>query len=151
MENIDRRLILAGAGLLGVAAMSRTAQAGSLNPPGTPAPTGKTTQQLYDAIVALDLRVPVQTLAGGGGAQYVISQPGSYYLAGNINVAGGIDGIAINASNVALDRNGFSLTASSGASARRTAILLGAVENVIIRNGNIEGATQVSGGGSFSG
>ena len=53
MDLHDRRYLLAGAGLLGVAAMARTAQAGSLNPPGAPAPTGKTTQQLYDAITQL--------------------------------------------------------------------------------------------------
>jgi hypothetical protein len=151
MDLHDRRYLLAGAGLLGVAAMARTAQAGSLNPPGAPAPTGKTTQQLYDAIVALDLRIPVQSLPGGGGAQYVISQPGSYYLAGGLDVTGGIDGISITASNVTLDLNGFAVVSKFGGSPSGIAIKLGAVENVTIRNGSIQGAVTVSGGGLFSG
>lgn len=86
---------------------------GSLTPPGAPAPSMKSLEQLDVSLTALaaksEARVAVQDLTGDATAVYVISAPGSYYLRGNINGVAGRSGIKIAASNVALDLNGFAL------------------------------------------
>ncbi len=46
---------------------------------------------------------------GDASNSFVISQPGSYYLTGNINGTGGKNGISIQADGVTLDLNGFAL------------------------------------------
>jgi len=43
------------------------------------------------------------------GFPVTISQPGSYRLAGNVTVPAGVNGIQINADNVTLDLNGFTI------------------------------------------
>jgi hypothetical protein len=45
-----------------------------------------------------------------GGFPYVITQPGSYQLSGNLVVPAGIDGIDISADNVSIDLNGFTIS-----------------------------------------
>jgi parallel beta-helix repeat protein len=77
--------------------------AGNLNPPAGPvAPTMKPLDQV-------EPRTPVQSLPGSGSAVYVISQPGAYYLTGNITGVAGKYGIFVNADNVSLDLNGFAV------------------------------------------
>lgn len=55
-----------------------------------------------------------QTVIGGGkgGVSFpiVISQPGSYKLAGNLTVPAGVNAIEVIASNVTLDLNGYTIT-----------------------------------------
>ncbi len=51
---------------------------------------------------------------GDAGNLFIISQPGSYYLTGNINGVAGMHGIAISASGVTLDLSGFELRGSPG-------------------------------------
>jgi hypothetical protein len=51
---------------------------------------------------------------GNASALFVISQPGSYYLTGNITGVSGRGGILITASNVTIDLNGFALSGVSG-------------------------------------
>jgi hypothetical protein len=75
---------------------------GSLTPPGAPAPTMKTLQQV-------EPRTDVLTLAGNANYQYTINAPGAYYLTTNIVGVAGKSGILIDASNVTLDLNGFEL------------------------------------------
>lgn len=82
-------------------------------------------------------QVEPRTAIAGGNSSVTINQSGAYYLAGNITVASG-DGIAIAASNVTLDLNGFSVS-SGAAPAAGTAIVLGSVVNIAIRNGNVGG------------
>ncbi len=115
-ESIDRRFLIGAlGGAAGVAALSRLAEAGPLNPPAGPiAPTGKTVQEIYDKIARTDAglaepRIPVQSLPGSATALHVISQPGSYYLTGNIEGVPGKRGIEIEASGVTLDLSGFRL------------------------------------------
>lgn len=120
MEPVDRRLILAGAGLAGVAALSRIAKAGPLGPPPGPiTSTGKTLQQIHDRVArggdaaTPEARLPVQGQPGSASAQYVISQPGAYYLAGNINQASGLVCIDIQCDGVDVDGGGFAFIGTS--------------------------------------
>ncbi|MBS0657704.1 MAG: hypothetical protein JSR82_05580 [Verrucomicrobia bacterium] len=90
-----------------------------------------------------------RTAIPGGSATVVISTPGSYVLTGNVTVASG-DGLTVNADNVTLDLNGYTV-ASTAASPTGFAIhLAGGRTNVAIANGHLRG-TRVFSGGSFSG
>lgn len=77
------------------------ANAGPLDPPpGAPAPTYKTLDQV-------EPRIDVNALPGISIATHLIDQPGSYYLTGNITGEVGKVGIAIVCDDVSLDLNGF--------------------------------------------
>ena len=104
---------------------------GSLTPPGAPAPTMKTLDQI-------EPRFPVPTTPG-----FTLNQPGSYYLTGNITVTSGI-GLIISANNVTLDLNGF--TISSTAPSTEGIRLWGGNANITILNGHITGGVTESGG-----
>lgn len=78
-----------------------------------------------------------QTLLGGGKTaptfSIVLSQSGSYKLAGNLNVPSGVDGIVIgNGANVTLDLGGYQL---SGAAACTKAGCGGALQSIGIKIG----------------
>lgn len=99
-------------------------------PPGAPAPTMKTLDQIEPRIGR-----------GPSGIAIGINSPGSYFLAGDINSNG--SGVVINASNVTLDLNGFSIRKSSGTGF--FGILINGeadndLHNITIRNGHISGA-----------
>ena len=116
--------------LLVAAALSGVIDAGPLDPPGAPAPTLKTLQEV-------EPRTPVQSLPGDTGVLHVISSPGSYYLTGNITGVSGKYGIIIEASNVTLDLNGFTL---SGVAGSFDGILAASVvQNVHVKNGAVRG------------
>jgi len=75
--------------------------AGDLDPPGPPAPTMKTLVEVEPRTLLQNdyqLFTPI-----------VISEPGSYYLIENIFAFGGANGIYIQASQVTLDLNGFTI------------------------------------------
>jgi hypothetical protein len=50
------------------------------------------------------------TVMAAGGFPYTITQPGSYKLSGNLVVTGNTDGIVIDADNVTIDLNGFTIS-----------------------------------------
>jgi hypothetical protein len=128
MENLDRRMLLAGLGLVGAAAAA-SAGAGTLNPPAGPvAPTGKTTDEI-------EPRVAVQNLAGDVASVHRITQPGSYYLLDNINSVAGKAAIAIEASNVTLDLGGFALIGVAGAT--NGVEIRGGRNQIVVCNGSI--------------
>ena len=79
--------------------------AGDLNPPGGPvAPSMRTLDEVEARTIVNDTNTP-----GDATATYVISQPGSYYLTGDVNGVFGMHGIRIDARGVTLDLNGFAV------------------------------------------
>ena len=98
---------------------------GSLTPPGAPAATMKTLDQL-------EPRTPISALP------YSIAVPGSYYLTGNLTGAANQHGITIKASDVTLDLMGFTLT-GSGIGVNGAIRLQNGYVNATIRNGTVRG------------
>lgn len=119
------RRLLARAGVIVLA--GSLGWAGNLEPPGPPAPTMKSLDQL-------EPRIAVQSLPGDRGSVHVIDQPGSYYLAGDVLGGPGLVGISITADNVVLDLNGFTLLGNDGDSGIN---LWG--NNNVVRNGTLRG------------
>ncbi len=127
-------------GCLFLAVSASTFAQGPLTPTGPPAPTMRSLDQI-------EARIPL----AGGSTPITISQSGSYYLTGDLNVTGG-DAITITVNRVTLDLNGYSIT-SSASPAAGTAINLagsGARTNITIVNGRVGGGVSES-GGNFSG
>ena len=107
---------------------------GPLTPPGAPAPTMKTLDQ-----------VQPRTLIPGGTAVFNISSEGSYCLTGNLSIASG-NAIAVAASNVTIDLQGFELIGTGGTTG---IFIAGGISNVTIRNGTIRNfTTGINGAGN---
>jgi hypothetical protein len=104
---------------------------GALTPPGAPAPTMKTLTQI-------EPRTDVLTLSGNGNNQYLITQSGSYYLTTNIVGVASKNGISIQADDVTLDLNGFTLF--GGVTNSQMGISVGGSHVALhIRNGALNG------------
>ena len=113
---------------------------GALTPPGAPAPTMKSLDQLEP-----------RTAITNAASTYTISVPGSYYLTTNLTVSSG-SGIYINVSGVTLDLNGFTIS-STAASAAYSGISLngGPLSDITIVNGHIRSGVTNNGSGVYSG
>jgi len=113
---------------------------GALTPPaGLPVPVMKTLDQV-------EARTPISS------APYTITNPGSYYLTGNLTVNTG-NAININTNQVTLDLNGFTIV-STASSANGAAVKLNMPygnRDVTILNGHIKGGVTNNGSGLFSG
>ena len=112
---------------------------GSLTPLGGPAPTMKTLDQ-----------IEARTLIPGGTAPFVINSAGSYYLTGNLAVSGAT-AITVNASNVTVDLNGFTISSTASPAAGTTVLIGSGRASVTVQNGNISGPGTVSATGTFAG
>jgi hypothetical protein len=91
---------------------------GSLTPPGGPAPTMKSLDQI-------EPRTAISALP------YAITTPGSYYVTTNISYGG--SGITIASGNITLDLNGYTLQGGGGSGV----FISGAYTNITIRNGSL--------------
>ncbi len=122
---------------------------GSLTPPGVPAPTMKTLDELNtavadvsDAVGLAEPRTPLVESSPGvtvyPSGKIEITQSGSYYLTSNL--ASTSDGVVITASGVTLDLMGFTLSGDRGSSDKGV-FLDGAtnspLENIVVKNGTV--------------
>jgi len=117
-----------------IATAAFLSNAGPLTPPAGPiAPTNKTLSEVEPRIAVNATNTP-----GSATALFVISQPGSYYLTGNITGVASKNGIEITASNVTLDLNGFALQGVAG-SLDGVHVNVGVTTGVTVEHGAVTG------------
>ncbi len=113
--------------------LSTCSAQGSLTPPGAPAPTMKTLDQI-------EPRIPIgtNTTPGDATAVFIITNSGSYYLTGNVYGQTNKSGIVIAADNVTIDLYGYTLigTTTNSLDGIRPS---GYRSTITIRNGHITG------------
>lgn len=75
---------------------------------------------------------------GDADSMFKITQPGSYYLAGNITGVAGKHGIEIAASGVTIDLNGFDLVGVAGMGGfDGVSVTVAGISNLAVRNGSV--------------
>jgi hypothetical protein len=137
-KDMNRRVLLAGAGVVAVAGL---AACGSNASAGTP----DRTQEILDKIARTDAGFgeacePVQAQPASATAMFSIAKPGSFYLTQNIVAAAGMHGIEVLAPHVVIDLNGYSVIAGPNAAGlpAGTGIAVKG-EDVTIYNGSVVG------------
>ena len=122
--------------LLGFAIPALRAQ-GNLAPPGPPGATMLTLSQVQP-------RIPVDAVhtPGNSATEFLITAPGSYYLTTNIIGVSSESGIEIEANDVTLDLNGFSMTGPP--TANFGILVFSGYTNTVIRNGIINGWNSIN-------
>ena len=130
--------LLAAGAILPSAAFSQ----GPLQPPGPPAPTMNSLDQLHSALADInetqEKRFPITSVP------VTITRPGSYYFIGSVNFSGTTgNAITVAVSDVTIDLNGFTLSSSPGVTGNGIQINNN-VRNVTVRNGAIAGTSTVT-------
>jgi hypothetical protein len=122
--------------LLALCSVVGATLAGPLDPPAGPvSPTGKTLTEIEPRTAISPANTPGDSDATP--SQFKITQPGSYYLPGNLTGVSGKIGIEIAASDVTLDLQGFRLLGAAGSLAGIQ--VTGTQADVAIRNGVLRG------------
>lgn len=122
-------------GLIGAMCTALVVTAGPLDPPsGVIAPSFKTLSEVEPRVAINSTNTP-----GSVDSVFRITASGSYYLTQNITLSTGLHGIAVSASHVTIDLNGYTIT---GAANSGYAILGagGAAASATVRNGRIRNA-----------
>ncbi len=115
-------------------------QGGLTPPPGPPAPTMKSLDQVEPRIIVNATNTP-----GDGASTYIISLPGSYYLTSDLVGDPGKHGISIQSDDVTLDLSGFVFAnITPGLGAVRGINVPAPQKSLSVRNGTLRGW---SGGG----
>lgn len=131
---MNRSVTTAAAAILALAATTGLLVAGPLNPPPGPvAPTFKTLAEIEPRIAINQANTP-----GDAACMFKISQPGSYYLTGNVIGVASKTGIMITASDVTIDLMGHTMQGVVG-SWDGIANLGGPYDNLCVRNGVVTG------------
>lgn len=129
---MDRSTVVLGG--VAVSAVAALLFAGPLTPPAGPiASTYKTLHEVEPRIVINATNTP-----GNVNGTFVITQPGSYYLTGNVTGEVGKHGILIGSDGVTVDLNGFTLTGVPGAFSG-VGHSVSSYRNVTVRNGTATG------------
>ncbi len=125
------------AAVLAVLISTSIVLAGPITPPaGTVAPTYKTLTEVEPRIAVNATNTP-----GDSTQKFIINQPGSYYLTGNVTVSG-ISAIRISAPDVTLDLAGFQIVdelANNIGADRWGVVSNSTFANVSVVNGTIRG------------
>ncbi len=126
---MNARMTIAALTISALAGAAALSLAGPLNPPAGPvAPTYKTLGDVEPRTAINAANTP-----GDATSQFIISQPGSYYLTGNVTGVPGKCGVSVRASHVSIDLNGFALTGVPGATSG--VVCPAAQTQVEVRNG----------------
>lgn len=128
--NSRRSVLLVISGLMAIGAAA--AIAGDLTPPAGPVlPTMKPLDEVEPRIAINAVNTP-----GAGNSQFRITNPGSYYLTGNLQGIAGSAGIEIVANNVTIDLCGFTMVGVPGSGSAM--FDTGLPQNITIRNGIVD-------------
>jgi parallel beta-helix repeat protein len=110
---------------------------GNLTPPGPPSPTMKRLDEVEPRTNLQATPTPVGVDTTNANWQFVINQPGSYYLSAHIAVTKS-NGVQINAEGVTLDLNGFQISRTSGSGGDGIQLTEGAHRFTLL-NGSVKG------------
>jgi parallel beta-helix repeat protein len=109
---------------------------GSLTPPGAPAPTMKTLEQIEPRIDLQNAPAAAVTTTNAN-YHFIINRPGSYFLSANLDVTK-THGVQINSEGVTLDLNGFEISRASGSGGNGIEIPATS-HRASVRHGSIKG------------
>ncbi len=109
---------------------------GPLTPPGAPARTMKTLDQV-EARTPIDLIHAPPSGTNAANDTFTITQAGSYYLTSNL-VFSTPTGIEVTVSGVTIDLNGFRITGISSTNGQKGVSVLAMAYGCMIQNGTVE-------------